>query len=313
MQIPSRKLLRFALRFAIPALLGLHALVAASTPVNVVASFSILADMAGRVGGSRIQVRTLVGPNADAHVYQPTPADAQAIAGSNLVIINGFGFEGWIERLIVSSGYRGKVVTASEGVDALKMPHARGEGHRGHEHHGDIDPHAWQDLANAAKYIDNIALALSEIDPQGRREYLDNASRYKKEILELDAGIRKTFAAIPTERRKVVSSHDAFGYFSRAYGIRFISPVGVSTDAEPAAADVARIIKRIRSEHIPAVFIESISDPRLLERIRQESGARIGGTLFFDALSGPDGPAPTYLALMRHNAATLAKALSNPD
>ena len=280
---------------------------AAAETLNVVATFSILGDMTQRIGGERVQVHTLVGQDADAHVYQPTPADARTLAQARLVVVNGFGFEGWIERLIKSSGYRGKVVTASSGVKILKLPHLKGE--RGQAHHGDVDPHAWQDLSNALIYVDNIAQALSEADPAGQAVYQANAAKYKQEISALDSEIRQAFKAIPVERRRVVTSHDAFGYFSRAYGIGFISPVGINTDAEPSAGDVGRIIEQIRREKIPAVFLESISDPRLLERIRQESGARIGGTLYSDSLSQAGGPAPSYLDMMRYNAKTLAAAL----
>ena len=281
---------------------------AAAAPLNVVATFSILADMTQRVGGDRVQVHPLVGQDADAHVYQPTPADAKKIAQATLVVANGFGFEGWIDRLIKSSGYRGKVVLASQGIKTLSHPHEKGNQH---DHNGDIDPHGWQDLTNALRYVDNVAQALSEVDPAGREAYQANATKYKQELSALDAELRASFNAIPAERRKVVTSHDAFAYFSRAYGISFISPVGVNTETEPSAADVGRIIKQIKREHIPAVFMESISDPRLLERIRQESGAKIGGTLYSDTLSKPDGPASTYLSMMRHNARTLAAALSN--
>ena len=281
---------------------------AAAAPLNVVATFSILADMTQRVGGDRVQVHPLVGQDADAHVYQPTPADAKKIAQATLVVANGFGFEGWIDRLIKSSGFRGKVVLASQGIKTLSHPHEKGNQH---DHNGDIDPHGWQDLTNALRYVDNITQALSEIDPAGREAYQANATKYKQELSALDAELRASFNAIPAERRKVVTSHDAFAYFSRAYGISFISPVGVNTETEPSAADVGRIIKQIKREHIPAVFMESISDPRLLERIRQESGAKIGGTLYSDSLSKPDGPASTYLSMMSYNAKTIAAALSN--
>lgn len=292
--------------FAFLALIGLTGTSTAET-LNVVATFSILGDLTQRVGGERVQVHTLVGQDADAHVYQPTPADAKTLAQAKLVVVNGYGFEGWIDRLIKSSGYRGKVLMASTGVKTLKRPHMKGQ----HDHDSEVDPHAWQDLANALTYVDNIAQALGEADPAGKAVYQANAAKYKQEINALDGDIRKSFNAIPIERRRVVTSHDAFGYFSRTYGISFISPVGVNTDAEPSAADVGRIIQQIRREKIPAVFMESISDPRLLERIRQESGARIGGTLYSDSLSKADGPAPTYLDMMRHNAKTLAAALGN--
>ena len=280
----------------------------AAEKLNVVASFSILGDLTQRVGGDRIQVHTLVGLDADAHVYQPTPADARKIAQAGLVVVNGFGFEGWIDRLVKSSGYQGKVLVASAGAKILSRPHTKAHDP---ERNGEIDPHAWQDLTNAMRYVDNIAEALSEADPGGKAMFKANATHYKKEIATLDSEIHRTFDAIPAERRKVVTVHDAFGYFARAYGLRFISPVGINTDAEPSAADVGRIIQQIRREKIPAVFMESISDPRLLERIRQESGAKIGGTLYSDSLSNAGGPAATYLDLMRHNAKSLASTLTN--
>ena len=276
---------------------------AAAETLNVVATVSILGDMTQRVGGERVQVHTLVGQDADAHVYQPTPADARTLAQARLVVVNGFGFEGWIERLIKSSGYRGKVLTASSGVKTLKLPYLKGE--KPHAHYGDVDPHAWQDLANALIYVDNIAQALSEADPAGQAVYQANAAKYRQEISALDIEIRQAFKTIPVERRRVVTSHDAFGYFSRAYGIGFIAPVGINTDAEPSAGDVGRIIEQIRREKIPAVFLESISDPRLLERIRQESGARIGGTLYSDSLSKAGGPAPSYLETVSYTHLTL--------
>ena len=299
---PFRKLLLRGLATSVwLAISGWSAIAAATEPVNVVATFSVLGDMTSRIGGGLVQVHTLVGQDADAHVYQPTPADAKTIAQARLVVINGFGFEGWIARLIKSSGYRGQVLTAGKGVRTLARQHGD----------SDPDPHAWQDLANALRYVDNIAQALSEVDPAGQAEFRANAARYKNEISALDAEIRQSFAALPAARRKVVTAHDAFAYFGRAYGIAFISPVGINTDAEPSATDVGRIIEQIRRERIPAVFMESISDPRLLERIRQESGARIGGVLYSDSLSRTGGPAASYLEMMRHNARTLASALAN--
>lgn len=279
--------------------------------LNVVASFSILGDMTRQVGGDRVQVHTLVGPDADAHVYQPTPADAKTIAQAKLVIVNGYGFEGWLDRLIKSSGFKGPLVIASNGIKTLEIPHQQQARHHDHHHDSEVDPHGWQDLSNALRYVDNIAKALSAADPAGKALYQANASQYKEQITTLDAAIRKEISTIKPERRKVVTSHDAFGYFSRAYGIRFIAPIGLNTEAEPSAADLGRIIKQIRREKIPAVFLESISDPRMLERIRQESGARIGGTLYSDSLSKADGPAASYLEMMRHNARTLTTALAN--
>jgi len=309
MEFLSKLSARAIIALGLLVLAGLAANVASAAPLKVVASFSILGDLAREVGGERIELHTLVGADGDAHVYQPTPADAKTIAQANLVIVNGLGFEGWIDRLVKSSGYRGSVVRASSGIKTLKLKHD--EHDHGHGHDSDVDPHAWQDLANALRYVDNIAQALVKADPAGQSAYLANAEKYKQTIVALDGELKTAFNAIAKEKRKVVTTHDAFGYFSRAYGIAFISPVGINTDAEASAADIGRIIKQIRREKIPAVFMENISDPRLLERIRQESGARIGGVLYSDSLSKADGPAATYLAMMRHNARTLASALAD--
>ncbi|MBL8399983.1 metal ABC transporter substrate-binding protein [Accumulibacter sp.] len=284
----------------------------AGEALPVVASFSILGDLTQQVGGDRVQVYTLVGPGADAHVYQPTPSDARTLSLARLVIVNGLGFEGWIGRLIKSSGYPGPLVVASQGVHALRQPRAHAGKHADpHQHPGDLDPHAWQDLANARRYIANIAAALGEADPANRSVYQANAARLDQAMATLDGEIRATFSALPAERRKVVSSHDAFAYFGRAYGIRFIAPVGVSTDAEPSAGEVGAIIRQIRQEKIRAMFVENITDPRLLERISRESGARIGGTLYSDSLAKPGSAADSYLGMMRQNAKTLAAALTD--
>lgn len=282
-------------------------LASAADPLPVVASFSILGDLAQRIGGDRVKVHTLVGAGADAHVYQPSPADARTLAQARLTIVNGLGFEGWIERLIQSSGYRGQLVVASRGVTPLKRPATALDGH---DPADAPDPHAWQDLVNAQRYVNNIAAALDEADPANKAFYRANAARLNQDIAALDREIRTTFNALPAERRKVVSSHDAFAYFSKAYGIRFIAPVGVSTDAEPSAAAVGAIIRQIRREKITAMFVENIADPRLLERISRESGARLGGTLYSDSLAPAGSPANSYLGMMRHNARTLATALT---
>jgi zinc/manganese transport system substrate-binding protein len=276
----------------------------AAEPLPVIASFSILGDLTQRVGGERVRVQVLVGADADAHVYQPTPADAKTIGRAALVVVNGLGFEGWMERLVKAAGYRGRIVVASRGIEPLKLVH----GHGGK--HAESDPHAWHDPANARRYVENIATALAEIDPAGKAEYVANAARLQGEIDSVDREIRAQLGVLPEARRTVVTSHDAFGYFARAYGIRFRAPTGVSTEAEASAADVGKLIRQIRAEKIPAVFMENISDQRLLERIRAESGARVGGTLYSDALSPPGGPAATYVDMMRYNARTLAAALT---
>ncbi|MBT3045702.1 MAG: metal ABC transporter substrate-binding protein [gamma proteobacterium symbiont of Ctena orbiculata] len=297
--IPRRSILISVFAAGLFGLFGsIHA--RADGPVDVVATFSILGDMVRQVGGDRVHVTTLVGPDADGHVYQPTPADARSVAETSLLIVNGLGFEGWIDRLTEASGYKGPVVTATTGVEPAGA---------GDNDHGEIDPHAWQSLANARIYVRNIADGLAVIDPAGAEIYHSNATRYTKEIDAVEARVRETFGSLPVERRKVVTSHDAFGYFSATYGIEFYAPVGVNTEAEASAGDIARLIRQINKEKIPAVFVENISDRRLLDQIVRETGARIGGTLYSDALSKADGPAGTYLDMMRHNIRVLVDAL----
>lgn len=294
----------------------------AQDKLPVVASFSILGDMVAEVGGDRVAVSTLVGPDGDAHVYEPTPADAQTVAAASVVFVNGLAFEGWLDRLIEASEYKGPVVVATTGVTALEMAEEHHEGEEahtegeaeaeGHDHdHGGTDPHAWQSLANARLYVANIAAGLTAADPEGAETYKANATAYLAEIDAAEAEIIAAIAALPADRRSVVTSHDAFGYFAAAYGMTFHAPEGLSTEAEPSAADIATLITQMKAEAIPAVFMENITDSRLVEQITAETGAKVGGTLFSDALSGPDGPAATYLGMMRHNVATLTAALGS--
>lgn len=274
--------------------------VGADAPIDVVASFSILGDMVRQVGGDRVRVTTLVGPDSDAHVYRPTPADARAVAEARLLVVNGLGFEGWIDRLTEASGYKGRLVKATAGVEPRRVADPG---------RGEIDPHAWQSLANARIYVRNIAGGLSAIDPAGSEIYRSNTARYVEKIDAVEAQVREAIGSLPVDRRKVVTSHDAFGYLSAAYGIEFHAPVGFSTEAEASAGDVARLIRQINREKIPAVFVENISDRRLLDQIVRETGAKIGGTLYSDALSKADGPASTHLDMMLHNVLTLFAAL----
>ncbi len=289
--------------------------------LEVATSFSILGDLVAQVGGERVKVRTLVGPDEDAHAFQPRPSDAREIGAAALVVVNGLGFDDWMTRLARAGGFKGTVVVASAGISTLEMTRDDGHGHsHGHDHdHGKdegkgkaVDPHAWQDIANVRRYVANIAGALAAADPEGATAYRSAAERYDGELQALDAEIRAAFAALPAERRKVVSSHAAFGYFARAYDIRFLSPVGVANNAEPTAKGVARLIRQLKEEKVPAVFIENVADPRLIERIRSESGAAVGGTMYSDALSKAGGPASTYVHMMRTNLATLQKALVAP-
>ena len=272
--------------------------VRAQDRLNIVASFSILGDFAENVGGERVSVTTLVGPDGDVHVYAPAPADAKKILDARLVIINGLGLEGWLPRLVQSAGSKATVVTASQGVAPRKLG-------------SDADPHAWQSVADAKIYVANIRDALVAADPAGAATYRANAERYLAKLDALDREVRDAIAQIPEARRKVISTHDAFGYFAAAYGIEFIAPQGVSTESEVSARDIAGIITRIRAGRIPAVFLENISDPRLIRRISAETGARIGGTLYSDSLTGEKGDAPTYIDMVRHNIRALTSALAN--
>lgn len=321
-----------ALAFASPAL--------AEDRLKVVATFSILADLVTQVGGDRVELLTLVGPDGDAHVYQPSPADAQAVTDAALIVANGLGFEGWMDRLVEASGTTATIVTASEGVTPLANAEAaKEEGHEdhaaegeahdhdhahetaeveadAHDHdhahdHGAEDPHAWQSVTNVAIYVENIAKGLSAADPEGAAVYQANATAYLEQLAALDTDIKAAVAALPADRRTVVTSHDSFGYFAAAYGLTFVSPQGISTEAEASARDVAALITQIREAGINAVFVENIADPRLLDQIASETGAKIGGTLFSDALSGPEGQGPTYVAMMRHNLTQLTAALGS--
>jgi zinc/manganese transport system substrate-binding protein len=268
-----------------------------------VASTSIIADFVRNVGGDRIEVKALVGANGDAHVYSPTPGDAREIAAAAIVFVNGFGLEGWLPRLVSASSSKAPVIVVSKGIAARRMPDE--------EHPGRTvtDPHAWQSIADAKIYVANIRDGLAAADPAGKAAYEANAQAYLARLDELENEVRAALAAIPAERRKIITTHDAFGYFGAAYGMSFIAPEGVSTDSEPSAKDVARIIRQIKKQKIPAVFLENVSDPRLMEQIARETGAAIGGKLYSDALSEPGGPAATYLDMMRHNVRELTKAL----
>lgn len=269
----------------------------APRPLRIVASFSILADMAHEIGGSAVEVAALVGPDSDAHVFQPSPADARRLANAELVVVNGLAFEGWMDRLVRSSGYRGPVLVASEGVPVRRMGRAP-------------DPHAWQDLANAQRYAANLRDAMARARPASAAEIGRRCASYIERLRALDREVRARFDAVPRQHRRVISSHDAFGYFGAAYGIEFLAPQGMNTDSEASAASVARLIDQIRREDVRAVFVENISDPRLVQRIAREGGVIVGGRLYSDALSAPGTEADTYLKLFAHNATTIASALS---
>lgn len=309
-----------ALSFAAPA--------QSREPLPVVATFSILGDMVKNIGGANVSVAVLVGANGDTHIYQPTPADARAVGEAEVLFVNGLGFEGWIDRLVEASDFRGARIVAAEGIRPLenhrdeddyhghdndderddKDHHEEHDKHAGHDH-GVFDPHAWHDLANAVIYADNIAAALAKADPDNAAAFYRNRADYVAEMEALDAEIRARLNAIPEDKRTVVAPHDAFGYFAAAYRLTFETLQGISTESEPSAAEMAELIRHIREEEISAVFVETIADNRLIAQIARETGATVGGTLYTGALSGADGPASTYLKMMRHNATTIARAL----
>lgn len=286
----------------------------------VVASFSILGDFVKNVGGDRIALTTIVGPNGDSHVYQPTPADAKKVAAAKLVFVNGLGFEGWIDRLIKASGSKAKVVVATQGITPRERTASEPQeeddhdhkGGKGHAHdHGPIDPHAWQSIANAKVYVTNIRNALIAADPAGKDVYDANAAAYLAKLDALEGQVKAQIAAIPADRRIIITSHDAFGYFGDAYGVKLLAPEGVSTETEASAKDVGRIIRQIKAQKVPAVFLENVTNPKLVDRIAKESGAKVGGTLYSDALSDDKGPAPTYIDMMQSNVRQLSSALTS--
>ncbi|WP_332751021.1 metal ABC transporter substrate-binding protein [Hydrogenophaga sp.] len=274
----------------------------AQAPIPVVASFSILGDLVRQVGGERVQVNVLVGPGSDAHVYQPTPAQARLVGQAKVVFSIGLGFEGWMSRLLKSAGYKGQQVVVSQGILPLREA--------GHAHdHGETDPHAWQSVGNARLFAKNIAQGLCRADAAGCNVYDRNAIAYVAQLDALDTDIRAAWAPIPAAQRKVITSHDAFGYYARDFGVRFLAPQGVSTESAASATGVARLVRQIKQEQIKALFVESISDPRLIAQIGRETGVKPSGELFSDSLSAADGTAPTYIDMMRFNTRALTTAV----
>lgn len=289
---------RFTLSFAM-ALIVVSPAALAKT-VDAVASFSVLADIVRQVGGEHVKVTELVGPDGDPHAFEPAPKDSLALAKADVVFVSGLDLEGWIDRLVTASGYRAKVITASAGVSPRKM-----------EEDGKTvtDPHAWNSARNGALYARNVMNALIAADPQDAEYFRQHGEAYIQQLEKLDAWAKAEFAAIPQAKRKVLSSHDAFGYFGAEYGVQFLSPVGFSTEAEASASDVAGLIDQIKQEHIATYFIENQTDPRLVKQIASASGAQPGGELYPEALSAADGPAATYEAALRHNVTTLAGSM----
>lgn len=299
---------RHVLMAVVAALMASGATAACANELKVVASFSVVADFARRVGGERVAVETLVGPDSDAHVYEPTPKDVQRMAAAEVIIINGLGLEGWLGRLLEASGAKALVTEASAGVAAIEETQ---DDHQGQEdEHGPRDPHAFQSIANAIIYVRNITAAFCRAAPQDCPAFTANAAGYILELEALDREVREAIARVAPERRRIITSHDAFGYFAKDYGISFLAPEGVSTESEASAADVARLIEQIKAQKASALFVENISDKRLIEQIARETGLRLSGVLFSDALSKEDGPAPTYIDMMRHNVETIVSAIN---
>ncbi len=286
--------------------------VAHTEPLKVVASFSILADITREIGGERVEVTALVGPNEDAHHYQPTPQDVRALSEADLLIINGLGFEGWITRLRESAGYRNLVVSATAGIEALKTesPHKHNHSHHGHDH-GEYDPHAWHDPRLGALYAQNIANALIQIDSEHREFYTTRLVHYRQQLIDLHEEISTQFASLPATQRRVISHHNAFRYFAVAYDIDWHALTGISTEAEPNARQLAQLIRQVRDSEIRVFFLENIANPRLIRQLAREARGTLGGTLYSDALSDAAGDAPTYLQLLRHNAQTLFNGLNS--
>lgn len=292
----------------IPPLAALALCAAAATShaadkLPVLASFSILGDLVRVVGGNRVAVTTLVGPDEDAHVFEPKPLDAKNILQTKLLVTNGLGFEPWAQKLVKSAGYKGRSVVASQGVKPRTLPAEKGHSHT------ETDPHAWQDPIHVVIYVRNIAAALSQLDPAGASSYQANSEAYIKELQTLDAWAKEQFAAIPAGKRKVITSHDAFGYFGAHYQVSFLAPQGISTESEPSAKEVAQLIKQIQREKIKAVFFENMSNPKLLAQLSKDAGVTPGPALYVDALSKPGGPADSYLKLMRHNVTQLVAGI----
>lgn len=305
--LPRRTTTLAALALGLAALTpSLHA----QAPLRAVASFSILGDIVKEIGGDRVAVDVLVGPGADAHVFQPTPAHARLIGQAQVVFANGLGFEGWLSRLLKTSAYKGQPVTVSQGIQPLRSEadHGHGEHHKGHSH-DEIDPHAWQSVANVKVYVRNIAKALCQADAASCDLYQRNARAYDAKLNELDTAIRAAWASIPVAQRKVITSHDAFGYYARDHQVSFLAPQGVSTESEASAKGVAQLVRQIRQDQIKALFVESISDPRLIEQIARETGVKPSGALFSDSLSARGGEASSYIGLMRFNTRALTTAV----
>ncbi|TXI05919.1 MAG: metal ABC transporter substrate-binding protein [Rhizobium sp.] len=274
---------------------------ASAETLNVVASFTVLADVVKHVGGDHVKVSSLVGPNGDPHEFEPSPTDAKTLNAAKVVFVSGEGLEGWMDRLISASGYKGTPVVASEGINTRTMVD---------DGKTITDPHVWNSPVNVKIWVANIEKALSAADPADAADFKANAERYTKVLTELDAYAHSKFDKVPDDRRKVLTSHDAFGYFGREYKVSFLSPLGFSTETEASAADVAKLIEQIKTEHVKTYFFENSNDPRLVKQVAKATGAEPGGELYVEALSKSNGPASTYEKMFRYNVDQLATAMA---
>jgi zinc/manganese transport system substrate-binding protein len=275
---------------------------ASEAPVRVVVSFSILADVVRQIGGEDVAVSSLIGPDSDAHVFEPSPDQPRLLAKAQLFVVNGLGFEGWLTRLTRSAEYQGPVLVASKRIAPIMTTEPGGTTLL-------PDPHAWQDPSNGIIYADNVAQALIDIDPAHAASYGERYRRYKAGLETLDRHVRDELGVLPAEKRRVITTHDAFAYYGKAYGVTFMAPEGLSSESEPSAKTVAALIRQIRREGIKALFLENISDPRLMEEIARETDAKLGPRLYSDALSGPTGPAPTYVRMIEYNSTALRQGM----
>ncbi|MBZ9655881.1 metal ABC transporter solute-binding protein, Zn/Mn family [Phyllobacterium lublinensis] len=307
------KALTLATALNVILLLGAGYAAAGADGLKVVSSFTVISDLARNVGGAKVSITTLVGPDGDAHVYEPKPADAAAVAAADVVLVNGLHFEGFLPRLVEASATKAPIIELSKGVEPIKSAeeeHDHGAaGSTEHDEHGAYDPHAFQSISNAKIYVQNIVGAFCAADAANCDAYKSNASAYTAKLDATESDVRAAIASIPESKRLVITSHDAFGYFQHEYGLKFLAPEGISTDAEASAADIVALIKQIKDDKASAIFIESITNPRLIEQIASETGLKIGGTLYSDALSRPEDGAGTYIDMMHHNIDTFKTAI----
>ncbi len=288
--------------YASTALMALTAMAstASAKTLDVVASFTVLADVVNEVGGKNVEVKTLVGPNGDPHEFEPSPDDARNLKAADLVFVSGDGLEGWMDRLITASGYKGTPITVSDGINTRTM-----------EEDGKTvtDPHVWNSPVNVMVWVDNIEKALAAADPEDAATFKQNAESYRKQLKSLDVYAHEKLDPVPDDKRKILTSHDAFGYFGREYKVKFLAPIGFSTETEASAADVAKLIDQIKAENVKVYFFENSNDPKLVKQVASATKAQPGGELYVEALSDQKGPASTYIKMFRYNVNQIASAL----